>query len=123
MDRALLLQKEKPVILTGDFNTAHHEIDLSNPNTNRYTTGFLNIEREFLNQLTENFVDTYRHEFPTTTAEFTWWSYRSHCREKNIGWRLDYFFASKSLLHHIKQTKIMKEITGSDHCPVHLILK
>jgi exodeoxyribonuclease-3 len=121
MEKALSLQqaKKKEVIITGDFNTAHKEIDLKNPKSNLNTTGFLPIERAFIDELIQNnFIDVFRYLYPDKSEQYTWWTYRSNCREKNIGWRLDYFFASKGFLPQIKSITHQTEVLGSDHCPV-----
>lgn len=120
----LLQSTKKEIIITGDLNTAHHPIDLSNPQANKNSTGFLPIERKFLDQLIENnYFDVFRHFNPLKKEEYTWWTYRNNCRAKNIGWRLDYFFASKNILSKIKKIEHLKEVLGSDHCPVLLELK
>jgi exodeoxyribonuclease-3 len=117
MDLAMDLKKIKPVYLCGDFNIAHKEIDLKNPKSNTYSTGFLNYEREFLDQLTDNnFTDCFRHFNPELLDQYTWWSYRMNARERNVGWRLDYFFASE--MTKVGNCKILSEVKGSDHCPV-----
>ncbi len=116
------LQKKKPVIFCGDLNVAHEEIDLKNPKTNHMNPGFTDDERgKFSEVLSSGFIDTFRTLHPDS-IEYSWWSYRFHAREKNIGWRIDYFVASESLTGRIKDSKIHSEITGSDHCPVELIL-
>jgi exodeoxyribonuclease-3 len=117
------LQKIKPVIITGDFNTAHTEIDLANPKTNVKTTGFLPIERAWMDKfIAEGWVDIYRHLHPKKTGAYTWWSNRPTVRERNIGWRIDYFFISPSLVKHVKRAEILPSVMGSDHCPVLLEL-
>ena len=117
------LQEKKPVVITGDFNTAHKEIDLANPKTNIKTTGFLPIERAWMDKfVSEGWIDIYRHLNPEKTGAYTWWSNRPTVRERNIGWRIDYFFISQSLLKHVKRVDILPNIKGSDHCPVLLEL-
>ena len=117
------LQEKKPVVITGDFNTAHKEIDLANPKTNIKTTGFLPIERAWMDKfVAEGWIDIYRHLNPEKTGAYTWWSNRPTVRERNIGWRIDYFFISPSLLKHVKRVDILPNIKGSDHCPVLLEL-
>ena len=117
------LQEKKPVVITGDFNTAHKEIDLANPKTNIKTTGFLPIERAWMDKFTsQGWIDIYRHLNPEKTGAYTWWSNRPTVRERNIGWRIDYFFISPSLLKHVKRVDILPKIKGSDHCPVLLEL-
>lgn len=117
------LQEKKPVIITGDFNTAHKEIDLANPKTNNKTTGFLPLEREWMDKfISHGWVDIFRHMNPEQTGAYTWWSNRPTVRERNIGWRIDYFFVSPSLLNRIKRADILPTVRGSDHCPVLLEL-
>ena len=118
------LDKEKPVILCGDLNVAHQEIDLKNPSSNRGNAGFSDEERNsFSSTLALGFTDTFRHLYPTATGEYTWWSYMFHAREKNAGWRIDYFLVSDRLKDKILDTPIYKDILGSDHCPVGLDLQ
>ena len=115
------LEKEKPVILCGDLNVAHREIDLKNPKTNRKNAGFTDEERaKFSALLDSGFTDTFRHFYPDAEDIYSWWSYRFKAREKNAGWRIDYFLTSKCLDPHLKDAKILTDITGSDHCPVEL---
>ena len=115
------LEKEKPVILCGDLNVAHREIDLKNPKTNRKNAGFTDEERaKFSALLDSGFTDTFRHFYPDAEGIYSWWSYRFKAREKNAGWRIDYFLTSKCLDPHLKDAKILTAITGSDHCPVEL---
>ncbi len=117
------LDRQKPVIYCGDLNVAHEEIDIKNPKTNRRNAGFTDEERQkFSELLSEGFIDTFRTLYPDEVT-YSWWSYRFHAREKNAGWRIDYFVTSQRLLEHIKDAKIHTEIMGSDHCPVELILK
>jgi exodeoxyribonuclease-3 len=117
------LRKTKPVIVTGDFNTAHREIDLANPKSNKNTTGFLPREREWLDTfVAAGFVDVFRHLHPTRAGAYTWWSNRPGVRARNIGWRIDYFFVSPELLPRVKAAEILPEVTGSDHCPIVLEL-
>jgi len=118
------LDTKKPVILCGDLNVAHTEIDLKNPKTNRRNAGFTDEEREKFTKLLEaGFTDTFRHLYPDLEGAYTWWSYRAGARERNVGWRIDYFVVSKCLSPHVKEAKIYPEIHGSDHCPVGLVLK
>ena len=113
----------KKIIITGDFNTAHNEIDLTNPKANEKNTGFLPEERVWIdNYLEHGFVDVFRDRNPEKVA-YTWWTYRMNARARNIGWRLDYYLVSQSLLPKIEDVVIHDEIMGSDHCPVSLILK
>lgn len=117
------LDSRKPVVICGDMNVAHQEIDLANPKTNRHSAGFTDEERSCFSRLLENgFVDTYRHLNPDTEKAYSWWSYRFRAREKNIGWRIDYFVMSERLLPRLKNAEILSDITGSDHCPVTLEL-
>lgn len=113
----------KPVILTGDLNVAHEEIDLKNPKTNRMNPGFSDEERAKMTQLlSSGFADTFRTLYPDRTGAYSWWSYRFHARQNNAGWRIDYFIVSQRLLPRVKNADIWPEITGSDHCPVVLEL-
>ena len=115
------LEENKPVIFCGDLNVAHQEIDLKNPKTNRKNAGFTDEERaRFSELLKEGFVDTFRYFYPEETGIYSWWSYRFHAREKNAGWRIDYFLVSEVLKDELKDAKIHTEIFGSDHCPVEL---
>lgn len=117
-----LLKKNKGVIICGDLNTAHTEIDLANPKSNSETTGFLPIERAYIDTLIKSgFIDIFRLKYPNKTQEYTWWTYRGDCRERNIGWRLDYFFADKNFAPKIKKIIHHQDILGSDHCPVEII--
>ena len=114
------LDAQKPVIVCGDMNVAHQEIDLKNPKTNRRNAGFTDEERaKFTALLSKGFIDTFRTLHPTDIT-YSWWSYRFRAREKNTGWRIDYFVTSQRLLEHIKDAKIHTDIMGSDHCPVEL---
>ncbi len=115
------LSNQKPVIVCGDLNVAHKEIDLKNPSTNRKNAGFTDDERNKLSELLEaGFIDTYRHFYPDKTDAYTWWSYFSNARERNIGWRIDYFLASKALRENLTDALIHDQVLGSDHCPVEL---
>lgn len=115
------LDKNKPVILCGDLNVAHNEIDLKNPSTNKHNAGFTNEEREKMTQLLDSgFVDTFRTLYPDKKDIYSWWSYMFHAREKNAGWRIDYFIVSEKIKEEIEDSKILTEIMGSDHCPVEL---
>lgn len=118
------LRKKKPVIACGDFNVAHQEIDLKNPKSNRHNAGFTDEEREqFSNLLNAGFTDTFRFFHPDETGIYSWWSYRFKAREKNAGWRIDYFIVSDDLNDQLADAKIHTEIFGSDHCPVEVALK
>ena len=113
------LDEQKPVLVCGDLNVAHKEIDLKNPKTNRRNAGFTDQEREkFQTLLDAGFIDTFRHFYPEQTGIYSWWSYRFKAREKNAGWRIDYFLASARLADKLEGAKIHTEIFGSDHCPV-----
>ena len=115
------LDSKKPVILCGDLNVAHNEIDLKNPKTNRGNAGFTDEEREKFTKLLESgFVDSFRYLYPDKTDSYSWWSYMGRAREKNIGWRIDYFVVSNKLKDKIQEAKIHSNIAGSDHCPVEL---
>lgn len=121
--RAYLLElnTKKPVIMCGDLNVAHNEIDLKNPKTNRKNAGFTDEERAKMTELLNaGFVDTYRYKYPEVEGKYSWWSYMFHAREKNAGWRIDYFIVSESLKDKIDDAKILDHIYGSDHCPVEL---
>ena len=114
------LEKTKPVVFCGDLNVAHQEIDLKNPKTNRRNAGFTDEERSKMTALTEDgFIDTFRYFYPEQIT-YSWWSYRFKAREKNAGWRIDYFLCSESLKDRLKDAKIHTEVMGSDHCPVEL---
>ena len=119
----LELNKKKPVIMCGDLNVAHEEIDLKNPKTNKGNAGFTNEEREKMTELLNaGFIDSYRYLYPEK-IEYSWWSYMGHAREKNVGWRIDYFIVSNDFRENIKDATIYTEILGSDHCPVGLEIK
>lgn len=118
------LDQSKPVLICGDLNVAHKEIDLKNPKTNRMNAGFTDQEREkFQLLLDAGFIDTFRYFYPEQTNIYSWWSYRFKAREKNAGWRIDYFLASASLTDKLKEAKIHTEIFGSDHCPVEVTVE
>ncbi|MDY2596402.1 MAG: exodeoxyribonuclease III [Oliverpabstia sp.] len=115
------LEEKKPVIFCGDLNVAHKEIDLKNPKTNRKNAGFTDEEREKFSQLLDaGFIDTFRYFYPEQEGIYSWWSYRFKAREKNAGWRIDYFCVSECLKEKLQDAKIHTEIMGSDHCPVEL---
>jgi len=117
------LEKNKPVIVCGDLNVAHKEIDIKNPEVNRRNAGFTDEEREKMTILLESgFVDTFRYFYPDKKDAYTWWSYMRKAREKNIGWRIDYFLVSKSLVNRLKSAAIHSDVMGSDHCPVELVI-
>ncbi len=115
------LDKSKPVIVCGDMNVAHEEIDLKNPATNHFNPGFSDEEREkFTELLNAGFIDTFRSLYPDRTDAYSWWSYRAAARQRNVGWRIDYFVVSERLRDNIKDAYILPEVMGSDHCPVGL---
>ena len=117
------LEKDKPVILCGDMNVAHKPIDLKNPKTNVNNAGFTQQERDKMTLLLESgYIDTFRHFHPEETGAYSWWSYMYHAREKNAGWRIDYFLASRRLEDKLVSACIHPEIMGSDHCPVELVM-
>ncbi len=117
------LKKTKPVIYSGDLNVAHNEIDLKNPKTNRGNAGFSDEERgKFTELLASGFTDSFRYLYPDTEGAYSWWSYRFKAREKNAGWRIDYFIVSEESKDKIIEAKIHPEIFGSDHCPVELVI-
>lgn len=120
-DYLIELDKKKPVIVCGDLNVAHKEIDLKNPKTNLRNAGFTIEERDkFTGLLSAGFTDTFRYFYPDLTGIYSWWSYRFKAREKNAGWRIDYFLTSNSLQEKLEGAKIHTEVFGSDHCPVEL---
>lgn len=115
------LDKKKPVIICGDLNVAHKEIDLKNPKTNRKNAGFTDEERGKISKLLDSgFTDSYRHLYPDKENAYTWWSYMGQARAKNVGWRIDYFLTSNRICNKIEEAYIFEEIMGSDHCPVGL---
>ena len=117
------LRKSKPIVVCGDFNTAHKPIDLARPRQNETTSGFLPIERAWMDRLVEHgYVDTFRHVHGDVPDMYSWWSFRSGARERNVGWRIDYFFVSSELVPNIKNAWIDMDVPGSDHCPVGLEL-
>ncbi|MEZ3605796.1 exodeoxyribonuclease III [Bacillus subtilis] len=119
----LELDQKKPVILCGDLNVAHQEIDLKNPKANRNNAGFSDQEREaFTRFLEAGFVDSFRHVYPDLEGAYSWWSYRAGARDRNIGWRIEYFVVSESLKEQIEDASISADVMGSDHCPVELII-
>ena len=118
------LDKRKPVIMCGDLNVAHKEIDLKNPKTNRRNAGFTDEERNKMTELLDNgFVDSFRYLYPDKEECYTWWSYMFHAREKNVGWRIDYFIVSQKIKERIEEAEIYQDMLGSDHCPVGLEIK
>lgn len=117
------LDRQKPVILCGDLNVAHAEIDLRNPRANLKNSGFTPEERDKMSRfLASGFVDSFRYFYPDRTGSYSWWSYRTNCRERNIGWRIDYFIVSKRLAPKLQGAAIHSDILGSDHCPVELTI-
>ncbi|MGI6231048.1 MAG: exodeoxyribonuclease III [Tractidigestivibacter sp.] len=118
------LAKDKPVVTCGDFNVAHEEIDLANPDTNHENPGFSDAERESFGRLLDaGFVDTFRSQHPDLAGAYSWWSYRMRARERGIGWRIDYFLVSEQLMPKVTTTAILDTVFGSDHCPVELELE
>ena len=114
------LDEKKPVVLCGDLNVAHHEIDLKNPQSNHKNAGFSDEERSAMTHLlSHGYIDTYRYFYPDK-VEYSWWSYRFKSRERNAGWRIDYFIVSKRFIEHCRDAKIYTDVMGSDHCPVSL---
>ena len=120
----LQLDAVKPVIICGDMNVAHQEIDLKNPKTNRRNAGFTDEERDKMTLLLESgFTDTFRYFYPDLKEAYSWWSYRFRAREKNTGWRIDYFLVSNRLQEHLQSAAIHSDILGSDHCPVEVVIE
>ena len=118
------LDQQKPVILCGDLNVAHEEIDIKNPKSNRMNAGFTDEERAKMTILLSNgFVDTFRRLYPDARDRYSWWSYRFHARENNAGWRIDYFLVSERLMGKVQDSLILSDVYGSDHCPVALLLE
>jgi exodeoxyribonuclease-3 len=114
----------KNVIICGDFNTAHTEIDLAHPKANENVTGFLPVERAWISKfIAAGYVDTFRHFHPGVPEQYTWWSYRTAARKRNIGWRIDYFFVNEEFMPHVKNAFILGHIEGSDHCPIGIEIK
>ncbi|WP_426983059.1 exodeoxyribonuclease III [Bacillus cabrialesii] len=123
LDYILELDKKKPVVLCGDLNVAHQEIDLKNPKANRKNAGFSDQERgAFTRFLEAGFVDSFRHVYPDLEGAYSWWSYRAGARDRNIGWRIDYFIVSERLKEQIEDAGISADVMGSDHCPVELMI-
>lgn len=119
----LSLQARKPVLVCGDLNVAHQEIDLKNPKTNHRNAGFTDEERGAFQALLDGgFTDSFRHLHPHDTDRYSWWSYRFRAREKNVGWRIDYYLVSSSIARRIREAEILDQVYGSDHCPVSLVL-
>jgi exodeoxyribonuclease III len=119
-----LRKKGEELIITGDFNTAHKDIDLANPKANEKYSGFLPIERQWLDKLLEKgYIDTFRHFFPDAIEKYTWWTYRFNARKKNIGWRIDYFFVTEGLIDRVEKSIILSDVYGSDHAPILLRIK
>ena len=120
----LQLDAVKPVIICGDMNVAHQEIDLKNPKTNRRNAGFTDEERNKMTLLLDSgFTDTFRYFYPDLKEAYSWWSYRFRAREKNTGWRIDYFLVSNRLQEHLQSAAIHSDILGSDHCPVEVVIE
>ena len=117
------LRKTKPVVVTGDMNVAHKEIDLKNPKTNRKNAGFTDEERQKMTELLDSgFIDTFRYFYPDVEQKYSWWSYMFKSREKNAGWRIDYFLTSKELEDRLISAEIHDKVLGSDHCPIELVI-
>jgi exodeoxyribonuclease-3 len=117
------LDAQKPVIICGDLNVAHKEIDIKNPKSNVNNAGFTPQERQKMTELLEaGFIDTFRYLYPDQTGAYTWWSYMFNAREKNVGWRIDYFLVSERIKDWIKEAIIYSDVMGSDHCPIGLII-
>jgi exodeoxyribonuclease-3 len=117
-----LQKRGEKLIICGDVNTAHNEIDLARPKENEKISGFLPIERAWLDKLlSSGYIDIFRH-FYKEPGQYTWWDMKSRARERNVGWRIDYFFVTENLIDHIESTYILKDVPGSDHCPIALIL-
>ena len=120
-----LRSESRSLIITGDYNTAHNEIDLKNPKSNENTSGFMRIERDWLDRIeAAGYIDTFRHLYPDTVA-YSWWTYRFKARQRNIGWRIDYFFVTKDIVDRnwVKEAFIDNDIYGSDHCPIGLVIE
>jgi exodeoxyribonuclease-3 len=118
-----LRKKGEELVITGDFNTAHREIDLANPKENEKYSGFLPVEREWLDSLlAKGYIDTFRH-FHREAGNYTWWTYRFNARKRNIGWRIDYFFVTKGLIDRVEESSILLDVYGSDHAPILLRIK
>lgn len=118
-----LVQKGENLVICGDFNTAHREIDLAHPKANEKNSGFLPIERAWLDKfISHGYVDTFRYFYPELSQAYSWWSYRANARANNVGWRLDYFFVNEGFIDSVKSASILSDVTGSDHCPVELEL-
>lgn len=122
-DHLMKLDAQKPVIICGDLNVAHKEIDIKNPKSNVNNAGFTPQERQKMTELLEaGFIDTFRYLYPDQTGAYTWWSYMFNAREKNVGWRIDYFLVSERIKDWIKEAIIYSDVMGSDHCPIGLII-
>ena len=124
LDHAQALRARKPIVVCGDFNTAHRAVDLARPKANEKNTGFLPEERAWMDRFAAaGYVDTFRHVHGDVPGQYTWWSYKTRARETNVGWRLDYFFVSAELLSAVRDAWIERTVCGSDHCPVGLSLE
>lgn len=124
LELAIECEKTRPVVFCGDFNISHHDIDVAKPVEYSSISGFLPEERAFMDKLTQSgFVDAFRLLHPNERDRYTWWSYQNRARQKNMGWRIDYFFVSRSLADKVRQAEILSDIKGSDHCPVELALE
>jgi exodeoxyribonuclease-3 len=121
LDYLKKLDADKPVVVCGDLNVAHKEIDLKNPKTNHKNAGFSDEERACMTRLLESgFVDTFRHFYPDATGAYSWWSYIGGARSRNAGWRIDYFLVSERLIGKVRDSSILSDVMGSDHCPVRI---
>lgn len=119
-----LRKKGEEIVVAGDFNTAHKAIDLANPKANEKYSGFLPVERKWLDKLSQKgYVDTFRHFYPEKPEMYTWWTYRFNARKKNIGWRIDYFFVTKGSIDRVEKSSILSDVYGSDHAPILLRIK
>jgi exodeoxyribonuclease-3 len=117
------LKKQKPVVICGDMNVAHNEIDIKNPDANHKNPGFSDEERGKMTELLgSGFIDSFRYKYPDAKDEYSWWSYRMKARERNVGWRIDYFLVSEDAKDKIVEANIRQDILGSDHCPVELVI-
>ncbi len=116
--------REQNLLICGDVNTAHQEIDLARPKENRMNTGFLDMERKWITELlAAGFIDTLRHFYPATEGQYSWWDYKTRARQRNVGWRLDYFFAAAHMQDRLLAASILSDVPGSDHCPIELVVK
>ena len=116
--------ENKKIIICGDYNTAHKEIDLARPKDNEKISGFLRIERDWMDKYeSKGYIDTFRHFYPDKAEEYTWWSMRTRARDRNVGWRIDYFYVTKELQDQLKDAFILQDVNGSDHCPLGIVIE